>query len=148
MMAFLTFMVTCWLAFVGAEPPGPNLFETLAQIGATFLVAYVVEVTWLVKASRGLRLVERETRLGRLLAVGAAVLVGISAAIWLASLPANHGWSLMNEIGFGLVVGTMLMAGTTIVMQPLFTHEWAAPDDQLPSSGRRSLPRPPIRSRR
>jgi hypothetical protein len=46
--------------------PTPRILSTLAEIGATLLIAYVIEMSWLVRASRGRKLEERKADLGLL----------------------------------------------------------------------------------
>lgn len=150
LMFALSLIATIWLVVSDIGPPNAQLLETWAQIGATLLVAYVLAVTWLVRVSQRRPRRERETRLGRLLGVGTAVLLAIGMSMRLATLPETHDWDWLNELQLGFAVGPLLMAGGMVVMQPLMTHEWTPEEQETrkTDSAPRPLPRPPIRSRR
>jgi hypothetical protein len=126
---FLSLLSALLLFSLSADEPSPELLETLGQIGATLLIAYVLEVSWLVKASRKRPLEERENRLGAFLGIGAAGLISIAIALLLAGR-ADHGdWKWWDELGLGFVVGPLLMAGIVVALQPLLTHEWLDDED-------------------
>jgi MFS family permease len=117
-----------------APDPSAGLLRGLAEIGATLLIAYVLETSWIVRASRARPLEEREDRLGALLGIGAGALVGICLALALAERAAVHHWIWLDELCFGLVIGPLLMVAFTVVMQPLIIHEWMDEDEQTAPS--------------
>jgi hypothetical protein len=129
--------ILIWAVFqMLSVDPSPELLRSLAEIGATLLIAYVIEVSWLVRASRARRLEERESRLGALTGVGYAGLLGIGVSLALSGQVAAHHWVWLDGIGFGFAVGSLAMLGITVVMQPMLTHEWMDDDKRAqPTDG-------------
>jgi multisubunit Na+/H+ antiporter MnhB subunit len=121
------------MAAVAPDPSG-ELLRGLSEIGATLLIAYVLEISWIVRASRARPLQEREERLGTFVGVGAAALAGICLALALSERTAVHHWTWLDELGFGFVVGPLLMVAITVAMQPLLVHEWMDEDQGEASS--------------
>ncbi len=108
-----------------ADPrPSAGLLENLAQVGATLLIAYVVEISWLVKAARSTSAEERENRLGAFVGVGASGLIGIGLALALVERASIGQWSGLNDLEFGWVVGSLSTLGIVVVLQPILVHEW------------------------
>jgi uncharacterized membrane protein HdeD (DUF308 family) len=123
------------LAYVASRPT-EGLLRSLAEIGATLLIAYAIEVSWIVRASSNSRaLDERESRLGAFIGIGAAALTGIALALGLAERASVHHLIFLDEIAFGWVAVSFVALGAVVVLQPLFTHEWLD-DDARVSTGR------------
>jgi putative flippase GtrA len=92
----------------------------IAQIGATLLVAYAIETSWLVKESpaRGAR---RENWLGFVVGIGVSSAIGIGIAIALVGREpatflgtASSTWMLFS-VGF---------LAFLVAMLPYVLHEW------------------------
>ena len=109
------------VAFV--PPPSEQLLSDVAGIGATLLIAYAVEVTWLVKVSEVASLT-REEWIGFVTSFGVAGLIGIAVALGLAEhLAAGHrNW--LDHVGFAWVVSSLGLLGLSVAAQPLMTYEW------------------------
>jgi hypothetical protein len=118
--------------------PSPGLLQTMGQIGATLLIAYVLEISWLVKASRERPLEERENRLGAFVGVGFAGLLGIAFSLALAERTSLDHWIWLDALGFSWVALSLCLLGCMVVMQPLVTHEWMDDEDAEAESGARS----------
>jgi hypothetical protein len=124
-VTILVIALLAWLVemLISLSPTAP-LLDSVAQIGATLLIAYVVEISWLVKASRSRDIEERESRLGAFTGAGAAGLIGIVLSMILSGRAEAHRWIWLDEFCFGWVIASLLMLGITVVMRPMLTHEW------------------------
>lgn len=134
LIAFVT-LPACIILQVAAPDPSAGTLRSLAEIGATLLIAYVVETSWIVQASRARALDERESRLGALVGIGASGLVGIVFALALAERASVHHWIWLDEIAFAWVVASLGMFGVTVVLQPLLIHEWMDDDKRVDKTG-------------
>jgi hypothetical protein len=113
----------------GSVRPSAGTLRSASEICATLLIAYAIEVSWLIRASRRRDLEERESRLGAFTAVGAAAALAVLFSLILADrLEAGH-WILIDDFGLGWVVASLFMLGIMVVMQPWMTHEWMYEDD-------------------
>jgi hypothetical protein len=105
-----------------SNPPG-SLFGDLAQVGATLLVAFAVEVSWALKVS---------TRRGRDSAnwagfgagLGACGVVGIACALAL-SAHGTDALSVHEEFAFAWSAASLGMLGLFAGIFPLVAYEWA-----------------------
>jgi hypothetical protein len=114
-------MVALATAFV--PMPSDQLFRDIAQIGATLLVAFAVEVSWLLKVSdEDSR--RREEWVGLVTSSGVSGLLGIAMALVLAGrLEAGYsGW--VEHLVFAWVVASIGMLGAAVALQPLLTYSW------------------------
>jgi hypothetical protein len=119
----VSLMTAAGLGFV-APRPSDSLLRSLAEIGAALLIAYAIEISWLVRASRARPLAEREARLGVFVGLGAAGLLGIALALAIAEPASEHHWTRLDEIAFAWAIVSLGMLGLVVVLQPLITHEW------------------------
>lgn len=113
--------------FLGAIPPAsPELLQSLATIGAIFVVAYVVEIVWMVpRMGRG---EEFEEWLGFMVGAGIAGLLAIAVALLgAAHRSAGHANSL-DDLGLSFVIVSLVILAATVVLQPLLAHRFAAPE--------------------
>ncbi len=102
--------------------PSTELLRTMAGIGASFFLAYVIEATWL--AQRFPKNERSEDFLGLLTGLAVSGLAGVVFALFLSEaapsgpLKGSHGfyfwWSLISLGGLGLLVA----------LQPALTHLW------------------------
>lgn len=103
--------------------PTPGLLRSLAQIGATLLVAYAVEVSWLLKVSadRGESLA---SWIGYMTGIGASGLLGLALALLLS----EHGGdslSLVAQYAVGWVLVSLFLLGLLVALLPLLVYESA-----------------------
>lgn len=124
----LVVLMDLLLFLTGLEPPSADLQQALAQIGATLLIAYVVETAWIVQVTKAQPKGDKEERLGVTMGFGAVALVGITASLLLAGHAEAGYRNWLDEIGFGFVIGPLLMIGTIVVLQPMLTYEWTHGD--------------------
>jgi hypothetical protein len=113
--------------FLGAVPPAsPELLRSLATIGAIFVLAYVVEIVWMVpRLGRG---EEFEEWLGFVLGAGIAGLVAIAVALLgVEHRVAGHANSL-DDLGLSFVVVSLVILAGTLVSQPLLAHRFRDPE--------------------
>lgn len=109
--------------------PTPDMLQAAGQIGATLLVAYAIEISWLMRASRRRSLEEREVRLGAFTAIGAAAALGIAFSLVLTGRAEAGNWTAVDGLGAGWVAASLIWLGVLVVMQPWVTHEWMYEDD-------------------
>jgi hypothetical protein len=107
--------------FFSAVPAAsPELLHTLALIGASLLIAYVVEAVWLV--SRVEVDEEYEEWLGFVTGAGIAGLVGVVFALLLAEHRAVGHSNLIDQLGTAWAAISLLILGAVLVLQPLLAH--------------------------
>jgi hypothetical protein len=109
-------------AFVSTQPTR-DLLQSLAQIGATLLIAYAVEISWAVKSSsaRG----ADQQWMGFVMGIGAAGLGGIALALALSERLAAGHWIWVDEFLFGWATGSLAVLGCLIVSLPDLTDSWS-----------------------
>ena len=113
-MALITFSVPV---------PSPRLFENAAQIGATLVIAFAVEVTWLVNKShpRGGPPEEWVVFVSFLGLMGLSG-VGISLALVEHLIAGHENW--LDRLGFAWVLASLLLLGAIVALQPATVHVW------------------------
>jgi hypothetical protein len=123
--AFLVALAgTLLLAYASVDliphPPG-HLFDDLAQIGATLLVADVFQTGWLLQNSpkRG---ADRENWVGIAAGLTSCALVGIFISLLLADHEGSYTW--IERIGIGWITISLGLLALLIALQPLTTYEW------------------------
>jgi hypothetical protein len=113
--------------FFSAVPAAsPELLRTVALIGASLLIAYVVEAVWLV--SRVEIDDEYEEWLGFVTGSGVAGLLGVVFALLLAEHRAVGHSNFVDKIGTAWVAVSLLTLGGVLVVQPLLAHRLSEPD--------------------
>lgn len=126
--------------FFSAVPvASPELLRTTALIGATLLLAYVIEAVWLVQ--RVERDDEFEEWLGFVTGAGIAGFLGVIFALLLAEHRLAGHSNFVDELGSAWVAVSLLILGGALVLQPLLAHrlsEPGPPDEQAKDAGDRS----------
>lgn len=91
--------------------------QNLAMIGASFVLAYVVEMTWLVRRAEidG----DREEWLGFLVGTGTAALVGVALALLVAEHRAAGHDNFLDDFGLAWSAVSLGTLGGLLVLQPL-----------------------------
>jgi hypothetical protein len=113
-----------WLTLRSWAPrPSADLLQTMAQIGATLLIAYAVEMSWLLKTSQK-RGPNRENWIGFVVGLGGCALIGIVISLGLAERSAVNHWIWLDEWVFSLAVGSLTMLGIVVVLLPDFIYNW------------------------
>jgi hypothetical protein len=119
--------------FQTIPPASAELLRTIAVIGASLFIAYVVEAVWLV--SRVAVHDEYEQWLGFLIGTGIAGLLGIVAALLLSEHRAAGHANFIDSIGTSWILISMIILGALLVIQPLLAYELSEPagrdDDEL-----------------
>jgi hypothetical protein len=100
----------------------PSIFGDLAQVGATLLVSYAIEISWLLKES-GARSARRENWVGFVAGVGCSGLAGIASALVLAGHHGRLTW--IEEMAVAWSFLSLLMLGFLVASLPLLIYEWA-----------------------
>lgn len=113
--------------FQAVPSASPELLRTVALIGASLLLAYVVEAVWLV--SRVEADDEFEEWLGFVAGAGIAGFLGVVLALLLSAHRAVGHSNFIDEIGLAWVVVSLLILGVVLVVQPLLAHRLSAPAD-------------------
>jgi len=125
-----TALIFAAITQIASVRPAAETLESAAQIGATLLIAYAVETSWVIRASRHRPSRDREERLGSFTAVGSAAALGVVFSLGLADRVHAGHWIWLDGLGFGWVLGSILVLGLFVVMQPWITHEWMYEDEE------------------
>jgi hypothetical protein len=110
-----------WAVHQSASEPSPGLCSTLAQLGATLLVAFVIETGSLIRGL-GRRGRNPETLVGLLSGLGSCGLFGVAVA-WSLS---QHSGALqpLEEIGFAWSIGSIGLLGGLVAVMPYMMYDW------------------------
>jgi hypothetical protein len=112
--------------FFGAIPAAsPELLRGIATIGATLVLAYVVEAVWLV--GRVEHDDEYEEWLGFVAGAGIAGFLGVVFALLLSEHRVAGHSNFIDKIGVAWAAVSLLILGFTLVLQPLLAHRFGAP---------------------
>lgn len=103
--------------------PSPELLRALAQVGATLLIAYAVEVSWLLKVSSG-RNGHRAGWVGYATGVGACGLLGLTLALVLSEADTSS-LGLGSQFLLAWVAFSLALLGLLVALLPLLVYEWA-----------------------
>jgi putative flippase GtrA len=118
----------------------PELLRSLASIGATLVLAYVVEAVWLVQRSQEDE--EYEEWLGMTIGAAIAGFLGIALALLLAEHRAAGHANFVDELGAAWVAVSLFILGASLVAHPLLAYrlrdlgEGQRVDDGSPGPGR------------
>lgn len=102
-------------------PEPDQTSAALAQVGATLLVAYAVQASWVLRASRK-RGPDRENWVGIAAGIGFCALIGILLALALAAHHEPLNW--LEAFAFGWVVVANALLGGMIAFQPWAMYHW------------------------
>jgi hypothetical protein len=103
------------------DGPSAHFFESLAQIGATVLVAYAVQTAWVLQVSHK-RGAARENWVGMTTGLGVCAFLGIGIALFLSNHLGALGW--LEECGFAWAIVSIGFLGLWIALQPWAMYEW------------------------
>jgi hypothetical protein len=116
-------LVFFWLGTSIEFQPSAGFLQSVAQVGATLLIAYSVETAWAVKSASALSASPRW--MGFVMGIGAAGLLGIAFALGLSERVAAGHWIWIDELLFGWVAGSLTILGCLVVSLPDLTASWA-----------------------
>jgi len=98
-----------------------DALSTIAQIGATLLVAYAVETSWFVKESK-VRGRNRESWIGFVVGVGLSSVIGIMIAIAMIGQPSP---SALATLGATWLLFSLVYLAILVALMPYLLYEWA-----------------------
>lgn len=104
----------------------PDLLRTTATIGATLLLAYIVETVWLVQ--RVQRDEEYEEWLGFVTGAGMAGFLGVLFALLLSEHRAVGHANFIDKLGIAWVAVSLLILAGVLVSHPLLAHRFGVLD--------------------
>lgn len=93
---------------------------TIAQVGATLLVAYAVEMSWFIKASRT-RGTDRENWVGFVTGIGISSAVGIGIAI---AFIGQKSTGFLEAFACTWMIFSLGLLGLLVASLPYFLYEW------------------------
>jgi Kef-type K+ transport system membrane component KefB len=102
--------------------PSPEAAGTLAQVGATILVAYGVEASWLLKSSH-VRSRNREAGVGTASGIAFCGLIGIACAVALSS-EGHNSQSVFQKLLLGWILASFLFLGVFVALVPNLVYDW------------------------
>jgi hypothetical protein len=111
--------------FQAVPSVSPEFLRTVALIGASLLLAYVVEAVWLV--SRVERDSEYEEWLGFVTGAGIAGFFAIVFALLLSEHRAAGHSNFIDKFGVSWVAVSLIILGSALVVQPLLAHRLSGP---------------------
>jgi hypothetical protein len=126
LLGAIALVLACALALVPnvnrfVPHPEPRFLGSLAQVGATLLVAYAVEVVWLLKTSRT-RGGDREIFVGGAAGLGTCGVFGIGFALALAE-HRGASWTTAEEFGFAWSVASLGLLASLVGLLPVFMYD-------------------------
>jgi hypothetical protein len=106
--------------FVGQRYPTAEA-NTLSQLGAAFLIAYGVQISWVVRETNQ-RNGFYEEWLGFITGLAVCGLSGIAIAAGLADF--GLGTSALREVGFAWSCSSIVLLGAIVALAPILIYEW------------------------
>jgi hypothetical protein len=105
-----------------ATDPPPELCSDIAQLGATFLVAYGVEMSWVLKSNirRG---AGRENWVGFVGGIGCSGFFGIALSVGLSAH--SNPLGTVGQLAFGAALVSVGFLGVLVAASPFFIYDWA-----------------------
>lgn len=110
--------------FSTVPPASPELLRSAASIGATLVLAYVVEAVWLVQRAAQDEAEEEEYEEWLGMTIGAAIagFLGIILALLLSEHRAAGHANFIDELGVAWVAVSLLVLGASLIAHPLLAH--------------------------
>jgi hypothetical protein len=106
-----------------AERPSPELLRYMAAIGATFLIAYAIEFSAVVRDAYR-RSAKRESWIGSAVGFGAAGLFAIVASLALAERAEVQHWGWLDSGVFAFSIVALCLLGMLLVALPALAYDW------------------------
>lgn len=104
-----------------ASDPSRELLTASAQVGATLLIAYGVEISWFIKESR-LRGANRQNWVGVAAGLGGSGMIGIAIALALSAGNGGLGW--IEAFGFSWALFSIGALGGLVAFLPVVIYEF------------------------
>jgi|GEM_PF-1851769 len=118
MLAALGVYLARWLSY-----PSVQLCYSIAGVGVTILLGYVVESVWIV--GRAKRRDWHENWLGSISGLGLAGLLGVASALVVAAhREAGYG-NLLDDVGVWWSVSSLSLLGILVIMHPVIVDRWS-----------------------
>lgn len=102
--------------------PSPELLRTLAGIGASFFLAYVIEATWLATQFKANR--QSEYFLGVITGLAALGFLGVAFVLWLSDQPRQESFGHTEDFYLWFSLFALGALGLLVAFQPFITHTW------------------------
>jgi hypothetical protein len=100
------------------------ILSDIGQIGATLLVAYAVETSWLIKRSRS-RGSEKENFVGFAAGLGSCGALGIAFAVALLGHPKGLPFTDLEHFAAAWAMFSVTLLAGLVAMLPFVLYEWA-----------------------
>lgn len=107
--------------------PSPELLRTMAGIGASFFLAYVIEATWMATKPKFMRnnSTEGDAFMGFVTGLAVAGLAGVVIALILSdNRPMNR--EFLREFTLWWSIVALVSLGFMVAMQPTLAHVWTS----------------------
>jgi hypothetical protein len=123
-LALVTLLATCLATVFQHEAyPSSELMRSIAEVGATLFVAWIVQATWMSTQSER-HGDDRENWLGGTAGLGIAGLVGIAISLLVAAhREAGHG-SFLDWLGIWWGTVSLSALGFLVALYPVIAARW------------------------
>jgi len=132
-MTIVTALAVLAAAIDGNPDPRPEFLRTVAAIGASFFLAYVIEATWMATQVVPVRMVEGERFSGAITGFALAGFCGVvTLLIHSEYRPSNE---LFLAFTFWWSSIALFFLGIMVAIQPYMAHTWRSltePDPEEP----------------
>jgi uncharacterized membrane protein YdjX (TVP38/TMEM64 family) len=106
--------------------PSPALLRDIASLGGALVLAYVVQMSWLVRTVR--RDDEYENLVGVATGLGVGGLLGVFMALLIAAhREAGHA-NVLDTLGASWAFASLIMLGSLVIIQPFLVSRLSSDD--------------------
>lgn len=109
-------------------PPSAELMRSVAGIGITIVLAYVIEAVWMVGRLERVG-ADREAWLGSAVGMTVCGLSGVAAAVLVAAHREAMHSNYLDTFGLWWVVASLGLLGAMVALQPLIADRWTKEDE-------------------
>lgn len=110
--------------------PSKELLRTMAGVGSSFFLAYVIEATWL--AQRFSKTARSEDLLGVLTGLAVSGLAGVVFALLLSETASSDSLTERQTFYFWWSLVSLGCLGLLVALQPALTHFWLHENSKEP----------------
>jgi hypothetical protein len=128
LVSMLILTVVLWLCFAELDVRAKaEALRTVAEIGATLLVAYGLIASSIISAAKTEPSAKRKERLGAFVGIGTSGLIGIANALVLSERAWVSNPSWLEELAFGWTSASLLMFLVFVAFQADALESWSKP---------------------